>query len=421
MVHQGNITDISGFKVAIDTTRLRVNIDRHYPTVFTAKFWIVPMIATLPATCAVSTTVMPSITIIVSPRECFSYAKESLDSIYKHTNIPFELVYIDAGSPKSVQKYLVRAAAKYGFTLIRSDRFLTPNQSRNLGLTQITTDYVVFVDNDIHVANGWLTHLWQCAQDTDAAVVCPLTCVGKSLHDRIHLAGGETRIFMDVKGQQIRRRLYEKRFLVNRSATAIKHQLYRRACEFAELNCIMVKRNVFEKIGYLDEKLLGSQDDMDFCLNVNRIGEQIFCETSAVVTHVPQVPSCWSDLTYFMLRWSDAWEIESLMHFQQKWDLDMDQYFLQRYKQLGARRRQTYLYPLLHRLTRGKTALWFEKLTINLERRLNQRITDRHSQYVNDTIRKLVPTQRVSIRKRLQNLIKRHTDTQISHPHLMPH
>lgn len=379
------------------------------------------MTATLVANCVVSTTVTPSITIVVSPRECFSYARESLDSIYKHTNIPFDLVYIDAGSPKYVQKYLVRAAAKYNFTLIRSDRFLTPNQARNLGLSQVTTDYVVFIDNDIHVSNGWLTHLWECAQDTNAAVVCPLTCVGKPLHDRIHLAGGETRIFMDVKGQQVRRRLYEKRFLANRSVAAIQHQLYRRACEFAELNCMMVKRTVFEAIGYLDENLLGSQDDMDFCLHVNRLEEQMFCETSAVVTYVPQVPSCWSDLAYFMLRWSDAWEIESLMHFQQKWDLDMDQYFLQRYKQLGARRRQTFLYPLLHRLTKGRTAPWIEKLLIDLERRLNQSITDRHNQRINDTIRKVVPKKKASISTRLQRLINRSTPAPISQPHLMPH
>ncbi|MBT9315528.1 glycosyltransferase family 2 protein [Leptothoe spongobia] len=369
----------------------------------------------------------PSITIVVSSRDCFSYTQQSLDSIYKHTNVPFELVYVDAGSPKHIQKYLTRAAAKLGFTVVRSDHFLTPNQSRNLGLSQVTTDYVVFMDNDIHVSSGWLEKLWQCAQETDATVVCPLTCIGSSpLHDRIHIAGGEARIFMDVKDNQIRRRLYEKRFLANRSAKSIKHQLYRRACEFAELHCILIKRDVFDQIGYLDERLLSTQEDMDFCLTINRIGGRMFCETSSVVTYVPQAPRHWSDLAYFMLRWSDAWEVESLMHFQQKWDLDMDQYFLQRYKQLGYRRRQVFLYPLLRQLMRKNTALWLEKLTIDLERRLNQIITDRHAQLMNDTIRKFVPTRvpanrQSSIRQRLQRLIRRNASAQISPTHLMSH
>jgi hypothetical protein len=33
----------------------------------------------------------PQVTIVVSPRERFSYTKESLESIYEHTQIPFKL------------------------------------------------------------------------------------------------------------------------------------------------------------------------------------------------------------------------------------------------------------------------------------------------------------------------------------------
>lgn len=347
----------------------------------------------------VKPTVKPAVTIVVSPRDCFSYTKQSLDSIYRHTRIPFELIYIDAGSPRHIQKYLIQAADKHNFTLIRSDHFLSPNQARNVGISQATTDYLVFIDNDIHVSDGWLAHLLHCAQETDATVVCPLTCTGPQLHEHIHLAGGEARIFMDVNGEGIRRRIYEKRFLTNRSKTELKHQLYRRACEFAELHCALVKRDIFEEVGYLDEQLLGTQEDMDFCLAINRVGGRIFCETASVVTYIPQQPRR-SDLAFFLLRWSDAWEVKSLMHFQQKWDLDMDQYFLQRYKQLGYRRRQAFLYPLLHRITANRIAPWLEKLIIGLEQRLNQLIAERHGQITNNTIRKLVPTRGSSQRPR---------------------
>ncbi|MEA5464800.1 glycosyltransferase family 2 protein [Leptothoe sp. PORK10 BA2] len=375
--------------------------------------------------------VKPSITIVVSPRERFGYTQQSLESIYKYTAIPFELIYVDAGSPKHIHRYLVKTAAKRGFTLLRTDHFLSPNQARNLGLSQVTTDYVVFLDNDVHVSSGWLEKLWQCAQETDATVVSPLTCVGKPLHDRIRLAGGEARIFMDIKGEQIRRRLYEKRFLADRSAAVIKHQLYRRACEFAELQCMLVKRDIFERIGYLDENLLSSQEDMDFSLTVNRAGGQMFCEPAAVVTHVPQTSYHWSDLAYFMLRWSDAWEVESLMHFQQKWDLDMDQYFLQRYKQLGHRRRQAFLYPLLYQLTKGKSGSRLEAFAIALERWLNQLITDRHSRLSNNPVRKLTPADRSpgalarkSLRQqqlRLSALNQPGVAVRISQPPLMGH
>lgn len=381
------------------------------------------MTATLlsPRTASIS---KPSITIIVTPQQRFSYTQQSLESIYNHTRIPFELVYVDAGSPGHIHRYLVKAAARKGFTLLRTDRFLSPNQARNLGLSQATTDYVVFIDNDIHVSPGWLEHLWQCAQETDAAAVCPLTCVGKPLHDRIHLAGGEVRIFMDIEGDRIRRRIYENRFLVNRSAAAIKHQLYRRSCEFIELHCALIKRDVFDQIGPLDENLLGSQEDMDFCLSVNQTTHNMFCEPASVVTHVPQTSYRWSDLAYFMLRWSDTWEIESLTHFQQKWDLDMDHYFLQRYKQLGHRRRQAFLYPLLHRLTGGYKTAWFTKIAIKLEQWLNQIIADRYGRL--NTTKPLTPAiassgGKVSTKKKAQPSVLENRSTRLSKPHLMPY
>ncbi|MGB3761496.1 MAG: glycosyltransferase family 2 protein, partial [Rivularia sp. (in: cyanobacteria)] len=34
----------------------------------------------------------PQVTIIVSPRERFSYTRESLESIYENTQIPFKLI-----------------------------------------------------------------------------------------------------------------------------------------------------------------------------------------------------------------------------------------------------------------------------------------------------------------------------------------
>lgn len=43
--------------------------------------------------------VEPEVTIVVSPRERFSYTRESLESIYEHTKAPFKLVYVDGGSP----------------------------------------------------------------------------------------------------------------------------------------------------------------------------------------------------------------------------------------------------------------------------------------------------------------------------------
>ncbi|HEY9300605.1 MAG TPA: glycosyltransferase family A protein, partial [Phormidium sp.] len=93
----------------------------------------------------------PQVTIVVSPRERFSCARESLESIYQFTDTPFKLVYVDGNSPAKEQRYLQEQAQAKGFELIRTDYYLSPNHARNIGLTHVNTKYLVFIDNDVIV------------------------------------------------------------------------------------------------------------------------------------------------------------------------------------------------------------------------------------------------------------------------------
>ena len=318
----------------------------------------------------------PDVTLVVVPRERFSYTRQSLESIYQHTSYPFDLIYVDGNSPRHIQQYLEQQAQTKKFKHIRSDRYLTPNQARNIGLQQVKTKYMVFVDNDVHVTPGWLKKLINCAEEESAAVVCPLVCIGKDLHSKIHLAGGETKIYLEVKNNTSRRKVYEKHYFVNRSLADVQSQLQRKQCEFAEFHCLLVRTDLFEKTGLLDEKLLSTREHTDFSLNVTNAREKIYCEPASVTTYVPDSGFELSDLPYFMLRWSDAWEIASLKHFRKKWDVSKkDKYFKKRYKRLGYRRHQALLRPFAKKLALGTRQPWLEKILIAGERKLNHLIT----------------------------------------------
>ena len=113
------------------------------------------------------------VTLIIVPRERFSYTRESLESIYRDTKYPFDLVYVDGNSPEHIKNYLAQKADEKQFKLIRTEHYLSPNQARNIGLQHVReeTDYVGFVDNDIHVTPGWMEKLVNCAEEELAAVV----------------------------------------------------------------------------------------------------------------------------------------------------------------------------------------------------------------------------------------------------------
>ncbi|BAZ44023.1 putative glycosyltransferase [Chondrocystis sp. NIES-4102] len=327
------------------------------------------------------------VTLVVVPRERFSYTRESLASIYQYTSIPFDLVYVDGNSPKHIRQYLEAQAIEKGFKLVRTQQYLSPNQARNIGLQHVKTEYVVFVDNDIHVSPGWLEKLVNCAAETDATVVCPLVCIGKQLHSKVHLAGGEARIILEIKNDKKRRKVHEKHYFVNRPVAEIQDQLIRRECEFAEFHCMLVRTNIFNTIGLLDEKLLSTREHIDFSMSVINAGGKIYCQPDSVTTYVPDSGFEFSDLTYFMLRWSDAWEVASLEHFMQKWDLTKkDKYFKKRYSRLGQRRHQAFLRPLVRQLSFGGYYTWIEKVLVAIERKVNYVISKQSSVIVGNFV-----------------------------------
>ncbi|MCU0526512.1 MAG: glycosyltransferase [Elainella sp. Prado103] len=323
----------------------------------------------------------PQVTIVVTPRERFSYVTESLESIFAYTSLPYRLVYVDGHSPPSVQQYLDAQAAERQFEMIRSDHYLSPNRARNLGMTHVKTPYVAFVDNDVIVSPGWLEALVNCAEQTGAAVVGPLMCQYLPIHENIHFAGGESRIIRDIKG---RNRLREKMYRQGQDVSQVRSQLQRTPTELCEFHCALVRTTVIAQLGGFDEALLNTKEHVDFCMAVAQLGGTVYFEPESLATYVPTSPLKWSDLHYYMLRWSDAWELQSLSRLQEKWNLAEDSYFKQKYKALGWRRRKTILMPIVHWLTLGIRHRWLEKVVMYgllapIEKRLNRYLTDRYA------------------------------------------
>lgn len=333
----------------------------------------------------------PIVTIVVVPRERFSCTQNSLESIYEHTDIPFKLIYVDGNSPVKVRQYLKAKAQEKNFKIIRTDYYLSPNHARNIGLAQVDTKYLVFFDNDVVVSPGWLKALITCAEETNATVVGPLMCEKEPIHQRVHFAGGESRIVTDIKGKN---HLREKMYKQGHQVTELQSQLQRTQTELAEFHCVLVRKEVFERIGYLDEAILNTKEHLDFCMTVAQAGGKVYFEPDSLVTYVPGPPLEWSDLHFYMLRWSDAWTLASLQRIREKWDLSEDGYFKTKYKKLGIRRIATIIKPLVRRFSFGSENKPLKRFLKSSDKKLNRYLTDRYAKMLTQRKIKLAPIQK---------------------------
>jgi GT2 family glycosyltransferase len=321
----------------------------------------------------------PLVTVVVVPRERFSCTERCLESVLSDTRSPHKLVYVDGGSPRAIRDYLQRRAGEAGFQLIRTRNYLSPNQARNLGLAQVTTRYVAFVDNDVIVSPRWLEALVTCAEETGASVVGPLTCQYEPVHDIIHCAGGEGGITEQKRGDKTRRAIVDK---IHDQGQLVKDRRpsYQR-CEtgVAEFHCNLVRTDLLKEIGGLDERLYNTKEHIDFCISVRNAGGTIYFEPDSLVTYLGATELKWYDMSFYMLRWSDAWELNSLKHLREKWNLDEDEYFRKRCQQRGWRRRTTIIKPLCTRLSFGHRNRPLEKIMAGADRVLNYLVTARHA------------------------------------------
>lgn len=317
------------------------------------------------------------VTVVVAPRERFSVAEISLESILADRSTPFELVYVVGGAPRKLQRRLRRAVAEDGIRLVSRAHYLAPNRARNLGWAEAKTDYVVFVDNDVVVSPGWLGPLVACADETGAALVSPLICEGRPLHQTVHCAGGECDFRparrRNETGLHVRDHIHGQGLPVD----ALGPGLRRSRIGIAEYHCVLVRTDFLREIGGLDNEMLSTREHLDLCLEAKTRGREIWLEPGSVVTYLYDGTMRLSDVYYYMLRWSDDWERRSLERFNRKWGLGDGGSNGYRLRHLGTRRFVRLVQPRLQSVAKRLPARFgrsLEAIVAGGERRFNAAI-----------------------------------------------
>lgn len=275
----------------------------------------------------------PRATIVITQRDRVSAMPEALASLFNDTPEAFDLIYVTGPLPRRARTWLDDQARKRGFRSIEVDRPLTPAEARNIGLKHANTDFVVFAENDVIFKKGWLSALIACADETNADVVAPLICEGRAIHTIIHHVGEvETNAAMFDAVEAGERDFDEAFMLQGRTVKEAADFLVRRRTLSVEMHCFMVRRALFERIGPFDPDIV-SKEYLDFSWAVRKAGGSIWVDPSAVVTFlVPssEDPVRLSDLPYFLLRWSRAWQKRSHDALKLKWGLKEDGFIAQR-------------------------------------------------------------------------------------------
>ena len=121
----------------------------------------------------------PRVSIIIPTRDREEYLRPLLDSLHERTSYPnYEIIVIDNDStdPDTV-RYLAGLTAteqKHPTRVLPVPGEFNWSRSANTGAEAAGGDYLLFLDNDIHIVqDDWLSRLMSIAQRPEVAIVAP--------------------------------------------------------------------------------------------------------------------------------------------------------------------------------------------------------------------------------------------------------
>ena len=182
---------------------------------------------------------------------------DCLDSIYRNTRqISFEIIVVDNASTDGSQKMVKE---KYpGIFLIENQENLGFIKASNLGLKNYHARYAMLLNDDTVIKEAALDKM-------------------VDFMDRHPEAGACGPKLLNVDGSVQRQGgILGKRFWLSKEPIPVN---------FVIGAALVVRKEVIDKIGILDENLFFYNDDLDWCLRIRKAGWKVYFLPQAGITH----------------------------------------------------------------------------------------------------------------------------------------
>lgn len=243
-----------------------------------------------------------NVSIVVPVYNQLAFTKGCLDSIQKYSE-PSEIIIIDNGSSDGTQEFL---ASHPDIIVITNDDNKGFAAACNQGAKAAKGAWIVILNNDVVVSPDWLTGLVEFAEATPSDIVTPAIREGEMNYDIIS---------------------YSQKFIHTMADVARLGD--------ADGICFMVRRQVFEEIGYLDENFrIGQFEDVDFFRRAKTAGFKLGITGRSFIHH-------FGSITQNSIRKSKAvnpYEAINRAYYREKWNLNWWKRFWER-RQSKARER----------------------------------------------------------------------------------
>lgn len=252
----------------------------------------------------------PKISVVVVTHNNWHVSRRCMESLLRNSDYPrLETIIVDNASEDETQANLLKlndSPVHKKILLPENTGFAAGN---TIGVINATGNYVVLLNNDTIVPEGWLQRLLRpFAVDPEIGAVGPVSNhVGND--QKLDFFLGDAANGPDEDWLQEFYELYDGRM---------------RYTELLGFFCVAVKKEVFDKIGHLDKNFgIGLFEDDDYCLRMLEAGYRLAIAEDAFVFHQGSASfkkwnmeqyaaSFMTNKAYFEEKWGRKWKPHKL-------------------------------------------------------------------------------------------------------------
>jgi len=237
--------------------------------------------------------------IIILTHNNLDYTRQCLESIHQKTRMAdYEIIAVDNASDDGTPAHLEEYATRHNNVQVVLNNINKGFPGgNNLGVESASGEYIVFLNNDIVVTEGWLSGLIRHLEDPTIGMIGPVT----------NSSGNETRIWVDYEN-------IDDMDAFAREYTSAHHG-QTLEIQMLPFHCVALRRKIFDEIGPLDERFgLGMFEDDDYALRLRAKDYRLICAEDVFLHH-------WGSASFSKLNPVEYWQqfINNKKLFEDKW------------------------------------------------------------------------------------------------------
>jgi GT2 family glycosyltransferase/glycosyltransferase involved in cell wall biosynthesis len=220
--------------------------------------------------------------VIVTVYDALEHVRACLDSLEQHADgFKRRVIVVDDASGPETKRWLRGRAERWSdLHLVEHERNLGYTRTVNHGLRISSARWVVLLNSDTIVSEGWLAGMVRCAQaDPSVGMVGPLS----------NAASWQSVPEVADRNGRFKVNRLEAGLDVRGMAELVRSCSTRRYPKLPVLNgfCLLLRRQLLERVGFMDELTFpfGYGEENDYCMRATQAGFRLAVADDVYVFH----------------------------------------------------------------------------------------------------------------------------------------